>query len=174
MKRCRIGGGRGALFTFDLLVSLLFFLIIILSLTWVWSVASRHMSEYGDSAARQDMLLDVSTLLVKTPGNPPGWELQDTVTAGNVAALGLASGENVLDPAKVGRMAQEDYGELRKIMGFGRGDFRLTVTSNFSGSPVVLCSQGEEKAVGEKRVVRRYALLNGTRVEVKLEEFYAR
>jgi hypothetical protein len=163
--------GRGVMFTLDLIAAMLFFLIILLAVFWLWSSAYRHMGEYRESNARQAKLQDISSMLVKTQGNPPDWQTRP-VDPDSTLAIGLASSENVLDAGKLQKFADADYERLREIMGLGGEDFSLTVAENYSGAPVVRYSVGAEMGSRQKSVVRRYALLNGTRVELKLTGYY--
>ena len=79
-----------------------------------------------------------------------------------------------MDPDKLDAMAATGYQNMREILGLGSEDFRLTVAENWSGVPRVLYQKGVEESSSERAIVRRYALLNGTRVEVKLEAYYDR
>ena len=157
----------------DLIASLFFFMVIIISMLWLWETAHRHMTDYRDLNARQTRLMDVSSMLVKTQGNPPDWENGD-VTPANVKALGLAAEGNVLDERKLDALEAADYQSLREIMGFGSENFTITVAENYSGAPVVKHSAGAGGATGERFITRRYALLNGTPVELKIEAYYNR
>ena len=159
------------MFTLDMITALFFFVVIMLSVLWLWGYVYRHIGEYRAIEGRQVRLLQASGMLVKTQGNPTDWQ-EGAVDQATVRALGLAQESNVLHSGKLDAMAQADYQALRRIIGFSDEDFRLTVASNWSGAPVVLYSIGAEPSKSERLIVRRYALLNETRVEVKLEAFY--
>jgi len=162
---------RGLVFTMDFIASLFFFLVIILTLLWVWGETHRRISEYQEVSARHRRLLDVSTILVKTPGNPPDWHMH-AVDPETVKALGLAREGNVLDDEKLETLEGADYMSLQEILGFGNENFTITVSDNITGSPSVLYSKGTGNTAKERLVVRRLALLNGTPVELKVEAYY--
>ena len=155
----------------DLVTALFFFIIILLTLFWLWSQTSRHMSEYREGIARQTRLLDISTMLVKTQGSPPDWHL-GRVSADDVHALGLATEDNVLSTAKLDALYAADYQSVREMMGLGSEDFELTVSGNYSGAPVVYYDIGASPPSRERMIVRRYAIFNGTHVELKLQAYY--
>jgi hypothetical protein len=166
-------GGRGAFFTIDLVAALLLFLVILLTVLWLWRETGRHMNDYRESNARQTRLLELSTMLVKTQGNPPDWH-DGPVNPTAVDALGLASSANVLDEDRLTAMDAADYENLRKIMGLGSEEFKVEVIENYSGDARTLYSIGATTTASETRVVRRYALFNGTRVELKLTGYYTK
>ncbi|MFH0861520.1 MAG: hypothetical protein V1875_00685 [Candidatus Altiarchaeota archaeon] len=163
--------GRGAVFTMDLIAALFIFLVIIVSMMWLWGTAYARMDAYRDSSSRQSRLLDISSALVKTPGNPADWQ-NGQVTPDRVYALGLASAENVLSEEKLTALESANYQSLREIMGLGSENFSITVSRDYGGTPEVLYSKGAVLDASERRIVRRYALMNGTRVELKLEAYY--
>jgi hypothetical protein len=164
-------GRRGVVFTLDLSAALLFFLIILLAMFWLWEQSYRHMGDYRETAARHSRLLELSSMLVKTQGTPQDWQNRE-VTPENVRTMGLASEDNVLDPAKLDAMEAADYQHLREIMGFGSEDFELSVSGNYSGQPQIYFDKGNSTASGERMIVRRYAIYNGTLVELKLQAYY--
>jgi hypothetical protein len=164
-------GRAGAVFTIDLVAALFFFMVILLSLSWLWAQTSRHMNEYRQTSARQTRLLSISTMLITTQGNPPDWQNRE-VTPENTRALGLVSEDNVLDRSKLVALDGAGYQNLREIMGLGSEDFEITVSGNFNGAPTVYFDKGKSPQTGERMIVRRYALYNGTLVELKIQAYY--
>jgi hypothetical protein len=163
---------KGIFLTLDLMAALFFFMVIIITLLWLWGQSQRHMVEYQDSSAKHKRLADISTLLVKSQGNPRDWE-HHSVNPDDVNTLGLALTDNVLDPKKLDALSAADYDDLRVIMGFSSEDFRIVVAQNYSGVPVVLYAKGASvTTTGEKLVSNSYALFNNTRVELTLETYY--
>lgn len=162
---------RGVVFTMDMIAALFFFLVILLSFLWLWGETYRHMNEYRQERSRQTKLMDISSMLIRTTGNPPDWEHRK-VRADSVRSIGLATEDNVLSDRKLSAFTSADYQTLREILGLGAEDFSLVVSSNYSGSPVVEYSIGTEINSKTKSVIRRYALLNGTIVELRLTGYY--
>jgi len=163
---------RGMIFTVDMVTALFFFLVIILSMLWVWAEAYRHMVDYRDVQSRQERLATVSSMLVKTPGSPPNWESSGGVTLSGVDAIGLAREPNVLDEGKMMAFMSADGENLRERMGLGSENFSLTVTEDWAGTPRIIYYMGDSTAGKERMIARRYALFNGSRVELKLEAYY--
>jgi hypothetical protein len=165
---------RGFVFTLDMTVAVFFFTVIVLTMLWVWSETYRHMNDFNDANARHKRLNDVSSILVKTQGNPLNWHKLPLINPDTVASIGLAKDDNVLDKARLDALAAADYDGLKVIMGLGSEDFRITVSENYSGAPVIRYQVGAAPASAENLVTRRYALLNGTRVELKLDAYYTK
>jgi hypothetical protein len=159
-------------FTLDMIVAIMFFIVIILSMLWVWGEAYRHMVDYRDMKGRQERLAQVATMLVKGGGNPPNWEYSQAVSPSSVKAIGLAREPNVLDEKKLARFMSADERALHEIMGLGSENFSLSVTEGWSTSPRVIYRIGNATTSNERLIVRRYALFNGSRVELKLEASY--
>jgi hypothetical protein len=172
MKAAAKTGGRGMVFTMDLMVSVFFFMVILLSMLWVWGESHRHMNEFREASGKSRRIGEVATILVKSPGNPRNWETQLMLSPDTVSAMGLAGEPNVLDPVKLDQMNSMDYEMLREVLGLGTENFTIIVSSNYSGKPVVLYSKGMESDAGERLTAKRYALLNGTRVELELATYY--
>lgn len=166
-------GREGIVFSLDMIVALVFFLSMILTMLWLWGEVFRHINDHLESQARQTRLLEVSSMLVKTQGNPPNWHA-GAVDPDVVDSIGLAGEENVLDEGKLQAFVGADYEDLRRIMGFGSENFYLTVSEDWDTTPTVLYFKGVNPASSERRVMIRYALLDKTKVEVKLQTFYAK
>ncbi len=163
---------RGLVLTLDLVAALLLFLVIILTVLWLWGLSRTNVTDYRETDARQERLLAVSSMLVGTGGQPPDWHLQGSIDRDNVDALGLASDPHILDRNKLEALEAADYQDLREILGLGDEEFNVSVIENWSGDARVLYSAGRTVESGEVRVFRRYALLNDTRVELRLEAYY--
>jgi cbb3-type cytochrome oxidase subunit 3 len=166
------GKSGGMVFTIDMIASLFFFMLIILSLLWVWQDTQRRARDYESDFRESDRLLRISSLLVGGGGSPRNWEKKDPIDVSDIMALGLASEPNVIDHEKARAMEGLDYEDVRVLLGMGSSDFRLTITRYWKGEPAILHELGGDFERANRLVMRRYALYNGTRVEVKFEVGY--
>ncbi len=164
---------KGVVFTLDLIFSLTIFTIIILTILWAWGETHSRVSQFQERESRRIKAVDLSDILITTMGNPEYWEDRDVVNYTNTYSIGLAGDENVLDIDKIVKLNNTNYTFSRMIMGLSREDYNLTIVSNWSGVEVFHYSMGRSpENATERNIVRRYALLNGTRVEVRLELSY--
>jgi len=159
-------------FTLDMIVSVVFFMAIVLTMLWVWTASYMHMEQYNDLSARSSRLDDIGTMLVTTGGSPSDWHQGGPFNADRILALGLARGGNELDPERLDRFVSLDYELLRRLLGLGSEDFHFTVTRDWEGTPDILYEKGSAKATSEVYVVRRFAALDGEAVELRLAAYY--
>jgi hypothetical protein len=165
---------RGATFTLDMIVALFLFMVIVLSVLWLWGEAYRYVYGMGDVRARMRKALDLSDMLVKTSGNPVNWFELDDVTTDNTRSIGLAKEENVLDSNRLDKLNSSNVSIIKTIFGLSKEDFELTVTANWTTTPAVFYNISSLDASSTKvYVVERVALLDDERVQLRLRIGYS-
>ncbi len=165
---------KGLLFTVDMMVSVVFFMVIIVSMLWVWTHAQGTMTAYDLRMSRMERLTFLSQALVATPGRPANWHENGPYNADNILAIGFAKNANELTPERLDRFVSMDYEILRTIMGLGAEDFHLTVQEDWDGTPITHYEKGSVLDTSVVMVVERYALLEGTPVKMRVEVYYDR
>ena len=163
---------KGAVFTFDLIVSTCFFMVIILSMLWVWSSTARQMSEYSEVDAKYKRVLDITQILVTDRGNPSNWYESAIVSEDGVYALGLVSSPNILDGKRIDNFLAIEYEVLKKILGLGGEEFRLTIIRDIHDSRQLLYEKGAVQNFEERISIKRYALFEGEPVELKMTIYF--
>ena len=161
------GKYRGQTSGVDLAIALLLIIAIMLAIMETWNVAAIQLGRFVELRDINSKLLDISELLVKTPGDPPDWFLMDDVGPHTVNSIGFASKENVLDAARLGKAQDLDYETLRALLGLGREDIYIGVIGLEPADKPVHYMIGHETE-GSKVISSRYALLNNTLVELRI------
>ena len=155
----------------DLLIGFFIVLFIVLSFTEVWNSTVIQLGVFDSRRTMDRRISDVAESLVKTTGSPPRWFMLGTVNSTSVKSMGFAARDNVLSGERLGRTASMDYDDLRSILGLSREEYYITVTDLESANKTVLYSIGRDFS-GQKAVASRFALLNGTIVEVKVSLYF--
>ena len=156
----------------DFLAALVVFTMILLSLLWVWGQVKTDISVQAATAERRERALRISEVLVSSQGKPTYWYTLN-VTTNDVDVLGLAGQDHVLMREKLEAVQEANYSILKSVMGLGREDFTLTVTSNYTGDANTEYEIGESVPENPYQLVyRRLAVLDDKPVEVSLKVSY--
>lgn len=166
---------RGAILTWDFMIAIMIFVIIILSMLWLWHKVKNDMARYSFRAARREQALRLADQLVSARGRPHYWYLMN-ITNPKVNAIGLSGKDHALRRQKLDAFAEQtelNYTETKNILGLGREDYNVTITQDWDTSPVVLYSIGRNREnASDELVVRRLAILDNRRVEVLVRLSY--
>ncbi|MFH1055383.1 MAG: hypothetical protein V1744_04745 [Candidatus Altiarchaeota archaeon] len=163
---------RGQTSGLDLVVAFMLVVFILVSVWEVWTSAITKLGLFQDKRTLDDRLLDVSELLVKTPGDPQNWHDMGEVNPDTVRSIGFALKDNVLDPAKMQRASTLEYESLRAILGLSKEDVYITIKDLESGNKTPLYAMGRPPE-GGRSTLSRYAVLNGSMAEVSVSLYYA-
>jgi hypothetical protein len=163
---------RGQLFSGEFLMSLVLFMAALIMVLGLWSNSTAEILRAEGMRTMEDMGVDASEALMRTPGIPSDWGVQ------NVTSLGLANESRVLLPAKVKAFSHylsdnqsdlcvdgKNYECNLHMLGIGGYDMYFNLTY-LNGSTVVIDgvpSYAGRRPVNdtEKMTVVRTALLNG-------------
>lgn len=164
---------KAQLFTLDLLLALVpLTLVLGMSANAISGVAAQ-IQEYAYFYSMQRQASDAADVLVKTPGEPPNWNLTTAPTTAGLAKYDQSENRiysHVLDSEKVAAMNGSYVQQLLK----GYTYFNLSLQSiNESVTFSKVWSSGSRADVSNIVVVRRNAFLsnvtNSTEVSVTLE-----
>ncbi|MFH1779540.1 MAG: hypothetical protein ABH803_00140 [Candidatus Micrarchaeota archaeon] len=139
---------RGQVFSGDLILSVILFLLALSLLNVVWQESSARVKEFD---AKTELFIDAglaSDYLLETKGLPIDWS-KDTVTS-----LGLSDGVS-LNPVKFLELTLVDYDYSRELLGLGDYDYRVYVTNGSSSMlSGVLVEPVAYFAVGDAKILQ--------------------
>lgn len=102
---------KGQVFSSDMMASVFLFLIVASIVLFAWnSIIDNSVNDMQ----RKDMEITATRILdilVKTPGVPLDWELNDA------SVIGLANFDRTIDTAKLSALINMDYNKTRNIFG---------------------------------------------------------
>jgi len=148
---------KGQIWSLDFAASLTVFLMVLLPLFFVWNYVNFQNQHEATLNEMERRALSISDALIRTGGSPSDWD------SANVKSIGLASSDNVLDPAKVSEMFSMNYNKTKAMLG-GEYDFYFSLT-DLNGT-----SYGSigNKSAGEVIVpVERYCIHNDRIVKME-------
>jgi len=88
---------KGQISTIDLTVAFTLVLLILLTTMEVWTLGLTKIFKFNDKRSLDRKALEVSELLIKTPGMPAEWQTLDSIDARYVSTIGFAKRDNILD-----------------------------------------------------------------------------
>lgn len=159
---------RAMVYTVDMMVSVIFFMVIIASMLWVWGQSQNAISQYDNRMERMEKLIYIGQSLVTTSGRPANWHESGPFDSEGVKALGLAHSPNELSHGRLERLESMEYEDLRIILGLGAQDFHISIEHNWSGESVILYEAGQHLDAQQIMVAERFALLNETPVRMRI------
>ncbi|MBN2014242.1 MAG: hypothetical protein JW778_03590 [Candidatus Altiarchaeota archaeon] len=156
---------------FDLVIAAGIFLFILFVMIGTWGEMTNKINHFEDRRSTYYKGLDITEMLVKTPGNPPNWEQLDTLNPSTVYAVGFSSQPNVLDKDKLERFDTFEYEQMRDLLGLSREDFHLLIHDVKGADEIPLYSFGNSINRSHIRV-DRYAILEDNLVRLSLKLYY--
>ncbi len=162
---------KGQISTIDLTVAFTLVLLILLTTMEVWTLGLTKIFKFNDKRSLDRKALEVSELLIKTPGMPAEWQTLDSIDARYVSTIGFAKRDNILDASKLEKAGEITYENLTKILGLTKEDVHITVTDIQNSSLPVLYEIGEPTN-RPMVIMNRYGLLNDTIVEVGVRVYF--
>lgn len=128
-------GRNGQLFSVDLALSLVAFLVLFIVIMGFWNLYSLRLNQ--DIAVEETNLLaiQITDILVDSPGVPADWEEQ----VQNAEVLGLSRSRGRLDPGKVSALTNISEQKLKQLFNIERFAYRLQLTDR---NGTILLSRG--------------------------------
>lgn len=164
---------RGQLFSYDLLLSAVFviFLIMLYILTTNTLVAEMDVAELRTEM--EEVAQTAADSLLRTPGDPSNWELFP-ITENGTRSLGLANSQSELDPEKVDRFfsitsGSAEYNATLPILGLAGRAYRYNATLEaLNGTILAALNSDPPDGTAQLVVVERFARYNGTVVRFRM------
>ena len=119
---------KGQLFSTDLSLSAIIFLIVFVLFLSLWNVYSLQLQEntlYEEMGLLAFQTVDV---LVSTPGVPNQWESAPALNASQIYALGLAEKDRTLSSKKVNKLFALSYDEMKTLLNLERFEVLFALT----------------------------------------------
>lgn len=190
---------KAQIFSLDMIVGIISFIIIILIGIWAWDYSNERI--YLTETRNDLEIISKNTLnvLLQTPGNPANWtDLQDSeINKTNIISLGLAKSKSlnnkdteersrssgltkydylVLDPEKLKKLndsASLKYSTYKKILGIaGAGyEFQLEIKEWDTDEFITEYQIGLEPSLNARNIVRsdRFALISNNKAHIILK-----
>jgi hypothetical protein len=157
---------RGQINAVSFLLSMIFYSIVITLLVGWVATEQKNMAYASNRSALWAAGTSITDMLAKSGGVPLNWE----TNASSVQAIGLATTANNLSVAKVNAFVALNYNTSRTALGLpGTTNYYFTIT-NMSGT--LLNQSGvDSNSSGTALVFTRYAILNGSRVWLRLKMY---
>ena len=114
---------KGQVFSMDLLLAVVIFIIVVGILMATWNFNKNRMDEAAWSGSLEDIAYTTSDSLVMTPGSPSNWEEN---TSG-VVSLGLSRVERNIDERKIDSIVSIDVVVLRNLTHAGVNNISITL-----------------------------------------------
>lgn len=152
---------KAQVWSLDFVASLVIFFMVFISVFFIWSYTNIQNMEQRTFDDMQVLALTISDSLVRTKGVPENWN------SSNVNVIGLAEGENVLDPVKVSEflsMGNNEYNLTKNIL-TGKYDFFFSITDLNGTLYGKIGSKPTDRTIVP---VERYCLYNDRVVKVEL------
>ncbi|MBI2598471.1 MAG: hypothetical protein HYW50_04715 [Candidatus Diapherotrites archaeon] len=161
----------GQIFSTDLLIaSSAFLLILSFSIVYSNSVA-QNIFLLEKSNEREQVAQTTANALLNSPGFPANWQNLPDLTS--VFALGISGSRNIIDNAKLQKIAQfsqTDYEKVIDLLGAGKYGLKVLVLRLQNNQTI---SEFGADQLSEQSVstVNRLALLEGEEVIVRVKVF---
>ena len=164
---------KGQISTIDLVIASGIFVSILLSAMFLWNDIVLKINRFEERLLINQKALDVSEMLIKTPGSPSGWYLFQAVdiNSQNVSSVGFVIEDNVLDWERLSALKQISYDESKNLMGLSREEYNITIINVSGSNNKVLYSTGQ-MSNATSVLISRYGQLNGSIVRLDLRLFY--
>lgn len=126
----------GQLFSADLMIAIILFILILVSIIWVGDFLNAKIKSREDSRVMGIMADYAISSLVETTGQPANWQNLSNTSFNEsfVSSLGLAVSSTqpwVLDLSKADRLSQlnaSKYDTLKRILGLRGADYEFLFT----------------------------------------------
>ena len=154
---------KAQLFSIDLVISLVLFTVVFIFVLALWNLYSLRLQEKSEFDELQFTALQITDLLLRTPGYPENWLANPT----EVAVLGLAKSDYTIDPLKLSTFLNLEYNFTKKVLNIERWDYQFRMRTKYG---VVAAEKGNPPPVSAQRVVsiNRFALIGNETRQVQL------
>ncbi|MBU0456954.1 MAG: hypothetical protein ABH824_02605 [Nanoarchaeota archaeon] len=143
---------QGQLFSLDLVISLVAFIIVIFFVLSLWNLYLTRLGENINSEEMQLLAFQITDMLIKSPGDPNNW--QDDPD--NVTVIGLHLNPGYLDEDKLNTFLSLDYDQVKENFNIERFEFNFNILDldgniiNSTGSSV---NESASQAISTNRFV---------------------
>ena len=144
---------KGQIWSLDFVTSVTVFLMVLIPLLFIWNYVNIQNEQQIFFDDVETSALFISDSLIRTKGNPEGWN------TANVVQIGLAAKENTLNTTKVSyliSMGNSEYNRTRTIL-TGGYEFFLNLTDINGTSIGLIGSKPPDRMIVP---IERYCICN--------------
>lgn len=162
---------KGQTWAIDFIAGTAVLALIVMLFMLMWNTSAIRWNSATKQMAMEESAFFASESLLATPGVPSGWEMLPRID-GNVSSIGIVSGRNELNRAKLDKLVAENataYGTIKARLGLQRYQFGMNITD--LGGSTTYYSFGESSggALNNSINFERLGILDGNPVLVRLE-----
>jgi hypothetical protein len=162
---------KGQTWAIDFIAGIAVLTTILFIFMLMWNTSAIRWNSARSQAQMEESAFFASESLLATPGTPPSWEMLTHID-GNVSAIGLVSGRNELNRAKLDKLVAENataYGAIKARLGLERYQFGMNITN--LGGNITYYTFGEFSggALNDSISFERLGILDGNPVLVHME-----
>lgn len=157
-------GRKGYVGSLDLILAMLLFLVVVYMVFWANAEAADKIPSYEKSQAYKEKALNVTDVLLKTPGDPADWETLADLN--QTESIGFVKEANVLDRSKLLRFGDIPEQQARRMLGLTREKYRIEVLESGKNRDRVRYSFGS--ATSPIASIERLAILDGEAVKFRV------
>ena len=117
---------RGQMFSGDLVMSMLIFLMVLGIFTTTWTFNKNRMDESAWSQEIEKSAHTAADILVNTPGSPDDWERNPALMDAN-NSIGLAWTDRTIDADKLDQLENVDADLLKELLHVGQNNVTVLV-----------------------------------------------
>ena len=147
-------GREGQIFSIDLVLSVIIFLILIIFLISVWNLYTTRLNERIATEEIQLLAFEMTDILVETEGVPSNWEENPE----NVTILGLRNDFKSLDEEKLAAFLLLDYDTIKNKFNIERMEFEFKILEE-NGSIINTTGISFKNVTEQKTAVRRFVTI---------------
>lgn len=162
-KPSQLKNKRGQLFSVDLVVTVIAFIVILAFLLSFWNLNVLRFSERKHSDELQLLSFQIIDVLIKSPGVPDNWENN----LDGLSVIGLSSNSNILDSEKVNTFLSLDYNLVKEKFNIERFDYQVKLLS-INGNVLNTSGISPSEDLLEKIAINRIVMI---RNETRLVQF---
>lgn len=156
---------KGQINSFDATFAMLVFILALVFIIAFWFTSISSMQNTISRNRLEYTALSISDVLVKSQGLPSNWEQDPS----NTHMLGLATYPNVLSESKLSNFTNLSYSTAKDLLNLDSEEFYFYV-EYLNGTRVY--ESGNSSLTGDNIItVRRFAVLNGTKVRMGLSVY---
>jgi hypothetical protein len=161
---------KGQIWVIDFTVGIVVLSIIILIFMLMWNTTVVRLNVAMGQVEMQESAFLASESLLASPGSPPSWELMSNIS--NASAIGLVSGRNELNPAKLNQLIAQNatsYSIIKARLGLQLYQFGMNITNLGGNASYYTFGEFSNGTLNNSITFDRFAILNGTPVLVQME-----
>ena len=114
---------KAILFSTDLLVSMLVFLVVLIFFISVWNIYSERLASNVEAEEIQLLAFQITDLMVRSQGVPENWHINST----NISTIGFKESHDVLSQDKLDTFFSLDYNLTKTLFNINRYEYQFEV-----------------------------------------------